>query len=192
MLTKESIRQEILHRRLSLDPKQVDEWSQVIQRSVLCSEVYLKAQRIALYSPFRNEVKTEEIFKRAIAEHKAVFFPQWNPRDRAIRFFQVADEESLQPTTWGTREPQAGDTEPLAGGTDLAFDLIIIPGVVFDLEANRLGYGYGGYDRFLRRVQSTLSTSPQPSPCQGEGVAGFSPSLQRRGLGGGPLWGIAF
>ncbi len=153
MNTKEAIRTKILRQRLELRPQQIQQWSRAIQESVLGSEEYLKAERIALYAPFRNEVETDALLHKALADRKEVYYPQWNPAERSIRFFRVTDPESFQTSLWGIAEPIPDATHE---NRELLFDLILIPGVAFDLQAHRLGYGVGGYDRLLPRAQGVI------------------------------------
>ncbi len=52
--------------------------------------------------------------------------------------------EDIEETQWSLRQPAQGDPVPLS-----MIDLVIVPGIGFDLQGNRLGRGRGFYDRFL-------------------------------------------
>ncbi len=69
---------------------------------------------------------------------------------RALELRQVADlTQDLAPSRWGIPEPQP-ERCPLVDPSQI--DLVLVPGVAFDLRGNRLGYGAGFYDRLFQRL----------------------------------------
>ncbi len=65
-----------------------------------------------------------------------------------VRVRSLQDYQSLPINSWGIPEPLSGDNRETAhnyGG----LDLIIMPGLVFDRQRTRLGYGKGYYDRYI-------------------------------------------
>jgi 5-formyltetrahydrofolate cyclo-ligase len=60
-------------------------------------------------------------------------------------FRQVTGLDALQEGAFGIPEPRPTGIEHEAEGADL----IVVPGVAFDLSGHRIGYGKGYYDRFL-------------------------------------------
>ncbi len=149
MADKDSIRQQILKKRTSLDAATVRNLSHFIQEAVLESNQFKNSSKIAVYDGIRNEVRTNKIIRLSMKSGKEVFFPHWDPDQLAIRFFKATDITQLEKKNWGTREPQPDpDTEISVQ----ELDFILIPGVSFDKQGYRLGYGYGGYDRVLAGV----------------------------------------
>jgi 5-formyltetrahydrofolate cyclo-ligase len=147
--SKDTIRKRLLKKRSLLDKMTVKNLSHFIQEEALASNTFKNSRIIAVYDAVRNEVRTDDIVKVALQANKDVYFPQWNPETCDIRFFKVDDLSELQETSWGTREPKPDPSREISR---LAFDLIIVPGVVFDKRGYRLGYGYGGYDRILAGI----------------------------------------
>lgn len=66
-----------------------------------------------------------------------------------IEFFHVSNPDTLEVGRFGIREPGPNHHPPVRAA-DL--DLILVPGLAFDLQGNRLGQGAGHYDRYLSQV----------------------------------------
>ena len=58
--------------------------------------------------------------------------------------------EDLRPGTWGILEPAPDKIRPV---DPKELDLVVVPGVAFSPDGDRLGYGGGFYDRFLPRTK---------------------------------------
>lgn len=144
-MPKRSIREAILSQRRHLSAEVCFARSLKVQQRVLQTPIYQQAETLALYSPVRNEVFTEEIFQSALDHRKRIAYPL--VRGNEIDFIEVVRREDLQPGTFGVLEPCSGAT---IGVRDL--DLLVVPGVAFDLAGHRLGYGKGFYDRALHLI----------------------------------------
>lgn len=110
-------------------------------------EVFSKAASIALYAPIRNEIDTRRIFDGACHAGKRVLYPR--VCNEEMQFHEVTHTDNLQQGTFGILEPcNTGEALP----PDAA-DLIVVPGVAFDLSGHRVGFGKGYYDRFLATLR---------------------------------------
>ena len=145
-LKKDKVRRELLEKRLRLPPKAVIKNSKRITSLALYFEPFKKAKSLALYFPVRNEVRTEGIFERARQLGKRIYFPRVS--GSILEFLEVHDLSDLKPGKFGIPEPASGADRKEAE----YIDLIIVPGVAFDREGRRMGYGKGYYDRTLRQV----------------------------------------
>jgi 5-formyltetrahydrofolate cyclo-ligase len=141
-MPKKSIRTEVLARRRHLAAETCLQWSLLVQERLLESSEFLNATAVALYSPVQNEVFTELIFNQALAQGKLVTYPR--VRGNELEFIQVAETAELKPGTFGVLEPTGERVVSSA-----CLDLVVVPGVAFDLGGHRLGYGKGFYDRCL-------------------------------------------
>lgn len=139
--------------RRKLPFEEVWKLSSRVQERFLGSPFYAGARRIALYSSFGNEVLTDEIFAAAARDGKEVFYPRVVPGNpegsggsaRRMRFFRVRSLGELSAGSYELREPPAGNRASDASG----LDLIVVPGVAFDEQGGRLGFGKGYYDAAL-------------------------------------------
>ena len=106
------------------------------------SELYQNAKSIYGYLPYNQEVRTVEMLQQAIADGKRVAVPKCYGSE--MRFIWMDDLSQVAPGYANIPEPIAD--EPIA---DDEAALVLMPGLAFDPQGHRIGYGGGFYDRFL-------------------------------------------
>lgn len=122
---------------------EVNENSEIITKKVLDSEAFKKAKSIFIYISFGNEVRTYGIIMAAKKQGKKVYVPKIIGSEmRAVE----CDLNKLSLNKFGIMEPCEYE---IAKEKDI--DLCITPGIAFDEDKNRLGYGKGYYDRFFEQ-----------------------------------------
>lgn len=141
-MPKRSIRARLLAERKSYPLAACVEQSLMVQQRFLQSPQYRNAACLALYSSIHNEVQTEEVARSAIAAGKSLVYPRI--KGEHLEFVLVPALTELAAGTYGVLEPQGRELVPVA-----ALDVIVVPGVAFDRDGHRLGYGRGFYDRVL-------------------------------------------
>ena len=139
---KQNIRKQFLNCRKQLGLSTYSRLSQQAQRQLIGSECFAQAKALALYSSIYNEVATKEIFAAARELNKRTFYPR--VVDAELEFMEVDAVNELRLGAFGVAEPLSGVSVPVA-----ELDLIVVPGVAFDLKGHRVGYGRGFYDRQL-------------------------------------------
>jgi 5-formyltetrahydrofolate cyclo-ligase len=145
-ISKYQIRQEILRIRNSLSEPEIIHRSNIISRKVLSTKEFKNAQSIGIYYPIRSEVKTFGIIRHSLDTKKTIGLPRVIDSKR-IEFFRII-EKSLEEIKF--TKGKYGILENVKSDSILEeMDLLIIPGIAFDLQGNRIGYGKGYYDRFL-------------------------------------------
>ncbi len=150
-MNRNEIRQNSLKTRMSLSPDFVGEKSGIITERIISSDIYQRARSLMIYLDFRNEVRTGGLIIRALEEGKVVSVPITDIKGKKLTPSRLLDfPGDLVPGAWGILEPGPECVRPLEAG-DL--DLVVVPGVAFDVRGNRLGYGGGFYDRFLIRTR---------------------------------------
>lgn len=150
MDSKTRWRRTILAKRRQLDPQFILEASQRIAQRLFSLEEFQLAERIALYASFRGEVETEPIFQKSHAMRKELFYPAVDEARQAVSFYRVQNLKELAPGYKGILEP-VKRTHPL--GKLNFLNMIVVPGVVFDVKGNRIGFGLGFYDRLLEKFK---------------------------------------
>jgi len=143
-MPKWPFRQQILARRRALSHDQWLASSRSAQQLLISLEEFSGANCIALYAPAHKETDTAEILEAAFAAGKRVLYPAVCGERMVFR--QVEGLRSLAEGSFGILEPCPTGVDHHADEPDL----IVVPGVAFDLNGHRIGYGKGYYDRFLQ------------------------------------------
>jgi 5-formyltetrahydrofolate cyclo-ligase len=113
---------------------------------------FVNARSVMLYAATGSEVATAELIDLAFHEQKKVFLPFVNK----VTVGQLKSRSELVPGAKGILEPAKGLSP--AALRSFKPDLIVIPGIAFDLEHQRLGSGSGWYDRFLKMLAGKVPT----------------------------------
>lgn len=147
---KEAIRKELLEARRRMTFEEVYAVSLAVQKNFLMSPLFAGAGRLSLYSSFRNEVLTDEIFQKAMEAGKEVYYPRViREGDGRLGFYRVNDLKELSSGSYEIPEP--GEKEVRIGPGTL--ELVVMPGIAFDEKGSRIGYGKGYYDRALKSIR---------------------------------------
>jgi 5-formyltetrahydrofolate cyclo-ligase len=150
---KGRIRKWLLERRNKLSADEIYEKSQFIQHHVLNSQQFLKSGTVGAYIPIGSEVRTEEIIQNAIGTGKKVALPRIE--SEGIKFYQLYDKnfkiEEMVLGKFGVKE------QPYIGRKVNRIDLLLVPGIGFDNQGSRIGYGRGYFDKYLRRSKVSFS-----------------------------------
>lgn len=153
MGTKAEVRKEKLLTRDSLNPQIWTVESGVIEKTLLRSRLFHDADCILLYSDYHGEVGTTLIFNEALIQGKEVYLPKCIDSfdTTGMDFYRVFSSYELVPGYKGIMEPLEDATKVFsyenAANKNI---LMLVPGVAFDKNGNRLGYGKGYYDRYLK------------------------------------------
>lgn len=103
------------------------------------------ANTILVYMSYNGEMMTDYIIDEAKRQKKLVAVP--TVLGEEMEFFAFCSKEELVPDKHGILEPIPNDQTKIEGNQAL----IIMPGVAFDEQKNRVGYGGGFYDRYLEK-----------------------------------------
>jgi 5-formyltetrahydrofolate cyclo-ligase len=143
-LPKESM----LKIRDSLPKKDILERSRKIKDSLFGLKEYANSRTIMFFVSFNSEVDTHEMLKEAL-KNKVVVVPKVVHHE--IEPSIIIDFDNLISGKFGILEPI-----DLMRTSYKNIGLVLVPGIVFDKEGHRIGYGYGYYDRFLAKVPKAV------------------------------------
>lgn len=143
-MNKQELRKAIREKKRAMTPEEIDSRSRELCRKFLESDAYRNAATLYGYLPYNQEVRTVPILEQALADGKQVAVPKVYGEE--MKFICMDD---LTQVALG----YANIPEPIADGP-VAEDptaLVLMPGLAFDPQGHRIGYGGGFYDKFLSR-----------------------------------------
>lgn len=127
--------------------------SKLIQTRIIDSSEFRTAKVIAAYFAICSEVRTDYIMKTAFKNHKVLVLPK-TEGDRLV-FYRIFGldfvKKKLTKGKFGIYEPP--DSSVIVDN----IDLLIVPGIAFDSNGYRLGYGKGYYDKFIEENKCCFS-----------------------------------
>ena len=142
-MDKKALRAEIRAKKRALTEAQIVRYSEELAQKLFAHPLYQAAKSIYGYMSYNQEVRTMPILRQAQADGKRVAVPKvYGETD--MRFLWLDDPARIAPGAFGIPEPV--DDGPEA---DDPAALVLMPGLAFDPQGHRLGYGGGFYDRFL-------------------------------------------
>ena len=146
-MTKSELRKYYLDKRLSLAPRQLEEISEKICHLVF-SNFQLEKKKISLFLPIerKKEINTYRIWEKALSFDAEVAVPKVNFKTHELKQILFDSENQLEISKIGIPEPKKGRIIAAEH-----FDIVFVPLLAIDIEGNRVGYGKGYYDRFLRK-----------------------------------------
>ena len=142
MKTKKEIRKDANAARLALTKEEWQNFSNKITEKMISLPEFIEASHIFCFMDFKGEVCTDGIIQAALSMEKIVYIPR--VEGEIMYFYRYESEDDLVISNFGIEEPAPG-----AVPADVFEGLMVVPGVSFDKNCNRLGFGGGYYDRFL-------------------------------------------
>ena len=143
-MTKKELRRMIREKKRAMTPEEIESRSERLGQLLSESELYRSAKTIYGYLPYNQEVRTTPMLRRALEEGKKVAVPKCYGDE--MRFIYLEDLSNVE-------KGYAGIPEPIEDGP-VAEDktaLVLMPGMAFDPQGHRIGYGGGFYDKFLAK-----------------------------------------
>jgi len=144
-MDKKLIREAMLKKRESLPWLEMQGKSHQAVQLLQQLKQFHQARTLLIYLPIRNEIDTIPIIKTAWQLGKTVVIPVCQPGNELL-LSRINSFNELNEGVFGIPEPCANHLRPVAAEQ---VDLAVLPGVAFDLNGNRLGFGGGYFDRLL-------------------------------------------
>lgn len=151
---KSQVRSELKQRLAHVLPEERAAWSQQAAARLLATEEYQRARTIMLFVSLASEIDTAPVATDAWRTGRRVAVPRAHLEDRSMEALLINDfARDMRKTKIGVLEPVSA--ECLALG---AIDLVLVPGLGFGRNGERIGRGAGFYDRFLARPDLSAVT----------------------------------
>lgn len=141
-MDKKELRRCIRERKRAMSEAEIIGKSTKLGELFAASPLYQQAKTIYGYLPYNQEVRTIPMLEQAMSDGKRVAVPKV-VSDEMV-FIYMDDLTKVE-------KGYAGIPEPVANGpvADDPQALVLMPGLAFDPQGHRIGYGGGFYDKFL-------------------------------------------
>lgn len=145
---KNEIRQDILKKRLLMDSRDAEIASGRIMHTLLELDCIKTARCIMAYSSHKNEPNLQPFMHALLDMGKDVALPYIATDDNLIAV-EYTNDSVMKSNVYGIGEPiimnESEQAEP---------DIVLVPGVAYDTAMNRIGYGVGYFDRYLKQTNA--------------------------------------
>lgn len=147
---KKRARREALRRRSALSVEERTKASLVITDRIIGHQWFYRADILLAFVGYGSEISTWGILNEALRCGKKVYVPK--VCGDGMDFYRIFDFNSLESSYKGIPEPSGLSEKYLFCPQDCenGRTLMLMPGVAFDMEKSRIGYGKGYYDKFLQ------------------------------------------
>ena len=146
---KNSLRESMLEKRNSLGKAEIAERSKKIKENLFSLDEFKKSKVVMFYVSFNNEASTHDMIKESL-KTKTIIVPKL--ANNEIEPSIMMDFDQLIPSgKFGILEPIEAMKINIKN-----IQIITVPGIAFDKDGHRLGFGFGYYDKFLAKVPKAL------------------------------------
>ena len=141
-MDKKALRSAIRQQKRAMTEEEIVTKSEKLGRLLAENPLYQNAKTFYGYLPYNQEVRTVPMLEQALRDGKKVAVPKCY--GDTMKFIYMDDLSQVAPGYAGIPEPTAD--APIA---DDPTALVLMPGMAFDPQGHRIGYGGGFYDKFL-------------------------------------------
>lgn len=153
---KDELRKIVKEKRNRLQKIDVLTKSSQIKKRVFDLKEFKQAKTVLFYVSYDNEVYTHDMIKESMLMGKQVVVPKSDTNNNTLLLSKLTKWDDLELGAYTILEPKKQSIKKI----DVkSIDLILVPGVVFDIHGNRIGHGKGYYDDLLKGSSNALNVA---------------------------------
>ena len=141
---KKSVRKKIAALKKEMSEKEICERSEKIFRKLYGTDEFRAAKRVYTYVNYNQEINTKSLIEHCFKLGIEVLVPRVD--SDTMEFYRINSLSELSPGAYGIPEPAGAETPD-----NICEGLMIMPGMAFDRQKHRIGYGGGFYDKYLMK-----------------------------------------
>jgi 5-formyltetrahydrofolate cyclo-ligase len=151
---KKALRARVLVARDAMTAAERADASSALTSRLIAMPQFGGARSVLAYWGFGSEVDTKAFLKATLAAGKILALPHIDNATKALSLYRVDNlDGDLADGPWGIREPKP---EPSRLVPLDQIEFVLVPGVAFDAQCNRMGYGKAYYDRLFADSKGAL------------------------------------
>lgn len=147
---KDKIREKMYSLRSNLSSKDYNEKNKHVEENFYSLSLEKEYNNFMSYVNIKKEVRTRLIIDNLIKKNKTVSVPICLQKTTNLIASKINSLDELESSFFNLFEPKKEKIEEIS---PINLEVIIIPGIAFDRSGNRIGFGKGYYDRFLKKVK---------------------------------------
>jgi 5-formyltetrahydrofolate cyclo-ligase len=149
-MNKKELRKEYINLRKALPDLEIEERSLLISNYTLQLDIW-KYSNYHIFLPItkQKEINTEYLLHVLQGKDKNIIVSKSDFEDFTMKHYLLTDQTKLIINSYGIPEPDEKGIQI----DEEAIDVVFVPLLVADKYGNRLGYGKGFYDRFLKKCR---------------------------------------
>ncbi|MCD6109245.1 5-formyltetrahydrofolate cyclo-ligase [bacterium] len=145
--TKEELRTEISKKKHQIPATKKEKFDNQIYKNITGLPEWKKAKKVFIYISMKDEVDTRALIKNYLGK-KIIIVPKSHTKFNKLTLHEIKSFDDTEKGSYSIMEPKS-HTRII---TPEEVDLVIIPGIVFDKNGHRIGYGKGYYDRLTKHL----------------------------------------
>lgn len=145
-LSKKELRQTIITKLKELESKDKAAIECRLNDHLFNSDLWKSINSIGVTLSRGFEWETRPIIEQAWKEGKTVHVPKCYPDEHKLVFYELHSYDQLEVVFYGLQEPKPEEKYKI---NKKDIELLLVPGIVFNKQGFRIGFGGGYYDRFL-------------------------------------------
>ena len=149
-MDKFAVRQDMRRKRDAMSLDDVLNLSRAVEERLFAFKDFSACQHIMFFLSFGNEVRTDEMIKRALEDRKQLYVPRLITRERRMEVCEITDmDQEFELGSYDIREPSRLSSKVVSPSI---IDAVIAPGLAFDRSGGRIGYGGGYFDWLFKQL----------------------------------------
>ena len=154
MTDKELVRNNMKEMLRNLPRREKETLCGLLTEKIISHTSFFHSDLILIFYPLHNEINTIPIIEYSLKHHKRVALPIME--EDQINFYEIGQdyEKKLVKNCFGIKEPKLSNQRILLD--EFSNALLIVPGLAFSTEKQRLGRGKGYYDKFLQKFRNMV------------------------------------
>lgn len=158
-MQKDLLRDQIRTKKIENYGENIDKYQQDsknIAKKLLKFSLFKDSNEIGLFASKSTSFEpiTDSIISKALLDGKSIYLPRCITESHQLEFIEITElDADTEIAAFSIREPRKELF--IRNQTDFrrSMELLVVPGLAFDKYGNRIGYGSGYYDNFIKKYR---------------------------------------
>lgn len=150
---KDFLRRELINKRKKLSKSEIIDKSRLIEKKLFELNEFNTSMNILFYVSYNNEVYTHDMIKKCLCMEKNIIVPISDVINKELILSKINRWGDLEKGSYNILEPKKKCENQIFLDT---INLIIVPAIGYDIKGNRIGHGFGYFDKLLKKPNNAF------------------------------------